>query len=41
VAEADARMVYKQTDCRACGTPVESWTLEGRTAYACPRCQPR
>jgi endonuclease-8 len=41
VAEADARMVYKQAACRACGTPVESWPLEGRTAYACPTCQPR
>lgn len=41
VAEADGRMVYKQSHCRACGTPVESWTLDGRTAYACPVCQPR
>ena len=41
VPEADARMVYKQATCRACGTPVESWTVEGRTAYACPTCQPR
>ena len=41
VAEADGRMVYKQAVCRACATPVESWTLDGRTAYACPTCQPR
>jgi endonuclease VIII len=41
VAEADGRMVYKQAACRACGTPVETWELAGRTAYACPRCQPR
>jgi len=41
VAEADGRMVYKQATCRACGTPVETWELVGRTAYACPRCQPR
>jgi endonuclease-8 len=41
VPEADARMVYKQATCRACGTPVESWTVEGRTAYACPSCQSR
>jgi endonuclease-8 len=41
VSEADGRMVYKQSTCRACATPVESWTLEGRTAYACPNCQPR
>ncbi len=40
VAEADGRMVYKQATCRACGTPVDSWELAGRTAYACPRCQP-
>lgn len=41
VAEADGRMVYKQASCRACGTPVETWDLAGRTAYACPVCQPR
>ena len=41
VAEADGRMVYKQAACRACGTPVETWELAGRTAYACPACQPR
>ncbi|MGH9265343.1 MAG: Fpg/Nei family DNA glycosylase, partial [Acidimicrobiales bacterium] len=41
VPEGDGRMVYKQSHCRACGTPVESWTLDGRTAYACPSCQPR
>jgi endonuclease-8 len=40
VAEADARMVYKQAACRACGSPVETWDLAGRTAYACPTCQP-
>ena len=38
--EAEARMVYKQAACRACGTPVEAWDLAGRTAYACPNCQP-
>jgi endonuclease-8 len=41
LAEADGRMVYKQATCRACGTPVETWDLAGRTAYACPVCQPR
>ncbi len=41
VAEADGRMVYKQAACRACGTPVETWDLAGRVAYACPTCQPR
>jgi formamidopyrimidine-DNA glycosylase len=40
VAETDGRMVYKQAVCRSCATPVESWALEGRTAYACPACQP-
>jgi endonuclease VIII len=39
LAEAEARMVYKQAACRACGTPVETWDLAGRTAYACPNCQ--
>ncbi len=41
LAEADARMVYKQESCRACGTPVETWALAGRAAFACPTCQPR
>ena len=41
VAEADGRMVYKQAACRACAAPVETWQLAGRTAYACPTCQPR
>ena len=41
VAEAEGRMVYKQPTCRACASPVESWELAGRTAYACPGCQPR
>jgi endonuclease-8 len=41
LSEADGRMVYKQAACRACGTPVETWDLAGRVAYACPRCQPR
>jgi endonuclease-8 len=33
--------VYGQKECRRCRTPVTSWTLAGRTAYACPTCQPR
>ena len=41
VAEASGRMVYRQAACRACGTPVETWDLAGRVAYACPTCQPR
>jgi len=40
VAEADGRMVYKQADCRACGTPVDVFPFAGRTAYACSACQP-
>ena len=41
VPQAEGRMVYKQSTCRACGTAVESWDLAGRTAYACPNCQAR
>lgn len=40
VPEACARRVYKQERCRDCATPVVSWNLSGRTAYACPTCQP-
>ena len=36
VAAPDERWVYKRETCRRCGTPVRSWTLAGRTAYACP-----
>lgn len=32
----DERWVYKRETCRRCGTPVKSWTLAGRTAWACP-----
>lgn len=35
--EAEARYLYKQTDCRRCGSPVEVSTVGGRTAYACPK----
>lgn len=38
--EADARKVYKQTNCRDCGAPVVTSTVGGRTAYHCPREQP-
>lgn len=37
--EGDGRRVYKQERCATCGTPVESFDLSGRTAYACPSCQ--
>lgn len=32
--------VYKQTDCRTCGSPVEHSDIGGRNMFACPRCQP-
>lgn len=40
IPEATSRRVYKQTACYDCGTPVVTSTINGRTAYACPRCQP-
>ena len=40
VPEAESRRVYKRTACADCGTPVVTTTVNGRTAYACPRCQP-
>ena len=40
VPEAESRHVYKRERCGACATPVVSWDLAGRTAYACPTCQP-
>jgi endonuclease VIII len=40
ISEDEARHVYKQARCRRCGTPVVSWILGGRTAYACPVDQP-
>ena len=40
VPEATARRVYKRDACADCGTPVATSTLQGRTVYACPRCQP-
>jgi len=38
--EGESRRVYKQERCRDCGTPVVLGAIEGRTTYACPRCQP-
>lgn len=37
----DWRYVYRRTGlpCRRCGTPVVTWVLATRNAYACPRCQ--
>ncbi len=37
----DERWVYKRERCRRCGTPVETWPLASRTAYACPAEQSR
>ncbi|UBU11652.1 Fpg/Nei family DNA glycosylase [Nonomuraea gerenzanensis] len=39
-AAPDERWVYKRERCRRCGTPVETWQLASRTAYACPLDQP-
>lgn len=42
--EIRPKLVYKQPTCLQCATEpptaVLSWDLKGRTAYACPRCQP-
>ncbi|MDP1820748.1 MAG: DNA-formamidopyrimidine glycosylase family protein [Acidimicrobiales bacterium] len=35
----EGRYVYKQARCRDCGSEVRTWTLAGRTAYACETCQ--
>ena len=40
VPEAESRRVYKRERCYDCGTPIVTGTIEGRTTYACPRCQP-
>lgn len=40
VPEAVARRVYKRDACADCGTSVVTSSLQGRTVYACPRCQP-
>ncbi|SDR69179.1 endonuclease-8 [Friedmanniella luteola] len=40
VPEAVSRRVYRRDACADCGTPVVTTTLQGRTSYACPRCQP-
>lgn len=36
----DSVYVYKQAECRSCGTPVEHSDVGGRNMFACPRCQP-
>jgi endonuclease-8 len=40
VAPEDAFYVYQQHHCRRCGTPIRSWPLGPRRAYACEQCQP-
>lgn len=40
VPEAESRRVYKREHCADRGTPVVTGTVEGRTTYHCPRCQP-
>ena len=40
VPEAESRRVYKRETCYDCGTPIVTGTIDGRTTYACPRCQP-
>lgn len=39
IAESDARMVYKQAVCLACGATVEMELIGGRASYACPQHQ--
>jgi endonuclease VIII len=41
VAPEDAFYVYKQQHCRRCGSPIQTWPLGPRRAYACDHCQPR
>ena len=38
--ESDIRMVYEQDRCRACGGPIDTETIDGRTSYACLFHQP-
>ena len=37
---AESLYVYKQDECKRCGTPIRRWDLAGRWAYACETCQP-
>lgn len=37
----EGRYAYKQELCGRCHTPLEVFPLAGRTAWACPTCQPR
>ncbi len=40
LSRSDSVHVYKQSQCRTCGTPVEHSDVGGRNMFACPRCQP-
>jgi endonuclease VIII len=40
VPKAKSRRLYKQELCYDCGTPIVTGTINRRTAYACPGCQP-
>lgn len=40
IKKGEALWVYKQDQCRRCGTEVRRWDLAGRWAYACENCQP-
>lgn len=39
IRRREALYVYKQDNCRVCGTEVRRWDLGGRWAYACEQCQ--
>ncbi|HWH14142.1 MAG TPA: DNA-formamidopyrimidine glycosylase family protein [Miltoncostaeaceae bacterium] len=41
IPRARRTYVYGRDSCLRCGTPVERLALAGRTAFACPHCQPR
>ena len=32
--------MYNHESCGRCGSAIRSWDMSGRTAYACPTCQP-
>lgn len=35
------RYIYNQSSCGRCGDRIVSWSIQNRTAYACPTCQPK
>lgn len=40
IGRSDAVYVYKQEQCRTCGTRVTQPKVDARNMFACPRCQP-